>query len=87
VADSSVFFLHLWATLLKRLRVIRRDYKSFILELLLPMGIIVAALYISTISFVVDLPPQTINVNTYLSEQNPLVIPIASSDNTLLNNI
>jgi hypothetical protein len=51
------------------------------------MGIIVAALYITTISFTVDLPPQALNVNTYISKYSPLTIPIASSDNTLLNNI
>lgn len=67
--------------------MIKRDYKSFILELLLPMGIIVAALYISTISFTVDLPPQAMNINTYKSLASPLKIPIASSDSTLLSNI
>jgi hypothetical protein len=51
------------------------------------MAIIVAALYISTISFIVDYPPFTNNVNTYLKESKPLLIPIASSDNTLLNSM
>ena len=51
------------------------------------MGIIIAALYITTISFTIDLPPQAINVNTYISKYSSLTIPIASSDNTLLNNI
>lgn len=58
--DGSVnrFFIHLKATILKRLRVIKRDYKSFILELLLPMGIIILALLLMQISFIKDLPEQ-----------------------------
>lgn len=58
--DGSLnrFFIHLRATILKRLRVIKRDYKSFILELILPMVIIILALLLMQISFIVDLPSQ-----------------------------
>lgn len=52
----SRFFIHLKATILKRLRVIKRDYKSFVLELLLPMAIIILALLLMRISFIKDLP-------------------------------
>ena len=52
------FFLHLEATILKRLRVIKRDYKAFILELILPMIIVIFALLLMRISFIVDLPEQ-----------------------------
>jgi len=78
--------LHLDATILKRLRVIRKDYKSFILELILPMIIIIFALLLMRISFIKDLPAQTINIGTYSSKSYPLTVPIASSDATLLNN-
>jgi hypothetical protein len=40
------------------------------------------AMLLMRISFITDLQAQTINVNTYLSEQSPVVIPIASTDPT-----
>lgn len=51
------------------------------------MVIIILALLIMRVSFVTDLPPQTINLNTYLSQSSPLVVPISSSDPTLLTKI
>jgi hypothetical protein len=36
------------------------------------------------VSFVKDQPEQAINLQTYLQEQNPVVVPIGSSDATLL---
>lgn len=39
------------------------------------------------ISYTNDLPAQYINLDTYLNEQNPVVVPISSSDATLLTNI
>lgn len=67
---------------MKRFRVIRRDWKSFIFELVLPIIIMIFALFLMRISFITDQSPQTINLNTYLSEQNPVLIPISSSDTT-----
>lgn len=32
------------------------------------------------ISFITDFSAQKINVNTYLGEQNPVLVPVASSD-------
>lgn len=72
------FFIHFKATFLKRLRVIRRDLKSFIFELLLPIVIIILALQLMRVSFITDQSAQSINLNTYLSEQNPVVLPMAS---------
>jgi hypothetical protein len=87
--DGSVtrFFIHLKATILKRLRVIKRDYKSFILELLLPMGIIIMALLLMQISFIIDLPEQELTFATYAARSTPLDIPIGSPDSTLLSGI
>lgn len=72
--DGAVwrFFIHLKATILKRLRVIKRDYKSFILELLLPMVIIVLALLLMTVSFIVDLPEQELSLTTYAAKAAPV---------------
>lgn len=50
------FVSHLLATVLKRIRVIKRDMKSFIFELLLPMVIIILALLLMRISFIKDAP-------------------------------
>lgn len=61
------FWSHLAATLLKRLRVVRRDIKSFIFELILPMIIIVIATILMRVSFVHDVAPQTLNYRLYLS--------------------
>ena len=32
------------------------------------------------ISFITDFSAQTMNVNTYLSEQNPVLVPVGSTD-------
>lgn len=52
---------------MKRFRVIRRDWKSFIFELILPIIIMIFALLLMRISFITDQSAQTININTYLS--------------------
>ncbi len=65
--------------------MIRRDWKSFIFELVLPILIMIFAMLLMRVSFITDLPAQTINVNTYLNEQNPVVIPIASTDTSYTN--
>lgn len=54
------------ATILKRLRVIRRDIKSFVFELILPMVIIVLALMLMKISFIHDLAPMDMTYDIYL---------------------
>lgn len=40
------------------------------------------AMMLMRISFITDFPAQTINVDTYLFEQNPVNVPISSSDTT-----
>lgn len=40
------------------------------------------ALLLMRISFITDQSPLTINLSTYLSEQNPVVVPISSTDST-----
>lgn len=70
--------IHLQATFLKRFRVISRDVKSFIFELVLPIIIMIIALLIMRISFIVDLEPVTINLQAYLAEENPVIMPINS---------
>ena len=65
--------------------MIRRDWKSFIFELVLPIVIMIFAMLLMKISFITDLPAQTINVNTYLNEQNPVLIPIGSTDPSYTN--
>lgn len=76
------FWIHFGATMLKRFRVIKRDLKSFLFELVLPIVIIIFALLLMQISFITEFSAQTINVNTYLSEQNPVLVPVASTDAT-----
>lgn len=76
------FWIHFGATILKRFRVIKRDLKSFLFELVLPIVIIIFALLLMQISFITEFSAQTINVNTYLSEQNPVLVPVASTDAT-----
>lgn len=61
------FWIHFNATFMKRFRVIRRDWKSFIFELILPIIIMIFALFLMRISFITDQSAQTININTYLS--------------------
>jgi hypothetical protein len=40
------------------------------------------AMLLMRISFLTDFQAQTININTYLSEQNPVFVPIGSTDTT-----
>lgn len=40
-----------------------------------------------TISYSIDLPAQYINLSTYLSEQNPVTVPIGSDNSVLLGNL
>ena len=74
--------MHFKATFLKRFRVIRRDYKSFIFELILPFIIIILALFLLRVSFIEDFPSRALTVNTYLTDQNPVLIPIGSDLNS-----
>lgn len=73
------FFIHFKATFLKRLRVIRRDMKSFLFELLLPFFIILFSLFLLRISFITDFESQPLTIDTYLANQNPVVIPVGSN--------
>ena len=59
------FISHLLATILKRFRVIKRDPKSFIFELILPIIVIIIALLLMTVNFVSDVPSQTLSYNAY----------------------
>jgi hypothetical protein len=79
--------MHFKATFLKRFRVIRRDLKSFIFELILPFIIIILALMLLQVSFITDFNSRTLNVNTYLSDQNPVVIPIGSDNSAYATNL
>lgn len=55
------FNWHFKATILKRLRVMKRDYKSFLFELILPMAIIVLALLLMRITFDDGFPIQNLS--------------------------
>ena len=81
------FFIHFKATFLKRLRVIKRDLKSFIFELILPFAIILLSLFLLRISFVEDFSPRTLNINTYLSDQNPVLVLIGSDSAVFTGNM
>ena len=63
--------------MLKRIRVIKRDLKAFIFELLLPMVIIILALLLMRISFVTDFPSRTLTYKTYLDESDQVVVPLS----------
>lgn len=65
--------------MLKRVRVIKRDVKSFLFELVLPIIIIILALLLMTVSFIRNLPAQELSYNTYAEEVNPVLVPIAAS--------
>lgn len=60
------FCSHLGATILKRIRVIKRDLRAFIFELLLPLIVILLAMLFMRISFIEDFPSQTLNYQMYL---------------------
>lgn len=77
------------ATILKRLRVIRRDLKSFIFELVLPMLIILLALMLMRISFIKDLDSQELTYRNYTKEGTPIYVPIAaaSADSAYLSSL
>ena len=84
------FTLHLKATILKRVRVIRRDIKSFLLEILLPMVIIIFALLLMQISFIADSPERKLSLKTYSdfsASASPLQVPIGSGNAALLNSM
>ena len=72
------FLIHFKATFQKRLRVIFRDLKSFIFELILPFLIILLALFLLRINFIKDESPKSLALSTYAAQQNPLVIPIGA---------
>jgi hypothetical protein len=81
------FWIHLKATILKRLRVIKRDYKSFGFELLLPIGIIILAFILMRVSFISDFSERQLSFATYAYQSTPLVVPVGSVDPALLNSI
>lgn len=81
------FLIHFKATFLKRLRVIFRDLKSFVFELILPFVIILLALFLLRINFIKDMTYQSLTLSTYLTEKNPMGIPIASDSTTYLNDM
>jgi hypothetical protein len=62
------FTIHFKATFLKRLRVIFRDLKSFVFELILPFVIILLALFLLRINFIKDLNSQSLTLSTYLAD-------------------
>jgi hypothetical protein len=67
--------------------VIKRDIKTFLFELILPLVVIICALFLMKINFIKDPPAQYINLNTYLGEQNPVVVPIGSSNAALRTSV
>jgi len=50
---------------MKRLRVIFRDLKSFVFELILPFVIIILALFLLRINFIKDFNSQALIPSTY----------------------
>ena len=68
---------HWLATILKRIRVIKRDIKSFILELILPMAIILLGMFLMRIPFIRNAPDQTLTYRTYLDEANSVRVPLS----------
>lgn len=51
------------------------------------MIIIFLALQLMIVSFISDFPNQELTFRTYLNETNPVFLPIASSNETLLGNL
>jgi ATP-binding cassette, subfamily A (ABC1), member 3 len=84
---SNIFFLHFKATFLKRLRVLRRDAKSYTFELILPFIIILCALFFLKINFASNLPAQSLTVDNLLSDHNPVLLPIGSDSSTYLTSL
>lgn len=72
---------------MKRFRVIRRDIKSFLFELILPIVIIILALFLMRISFITDLPEKKFDISLWKNDSQPVLFGIAASDATLLNNM
>ena len=79
------FWRHFVATLVKRIRVIRRDLRSFLFELILPVIIILLALILMQISFVNDHPEREYSIDFLNNDSSPVTFGIGSSDATLLN--
>ena len=67
--------------------MIQRDLKSFIFELILPFAIILLSLFLLRISFVEDFPARALTIDTYLSDQNPVLVPIGSDNGVLGTNL
>jgi len=76
--DCYRFLIHFKAIFLKRLRVIIRDLKSFLFELILPFIIILLALFLLRINFIKDQNSKSFSLSTYLTDENPTLIPIGS---------
>ncbi len=66
-STCEVFGRHFLGTILKRMRVIKRDYRSFILELILPVVIIFLSLMLMRINFIVDDSAETVGIPLYVS--------------------
>ena len=78
------FWRHSKATLLKRIRVIKRDLKSFLFELILPLVIITLALLLMRVSFITDQPEQRYNMEYYTNDSSPMIFGLAAADATRL---
>ena len=69
VFDERGAYARIWepllATILKRIRVIKRDVKGFLFELILPIVIIILAMLLMTVSFIRDSPNQDLNYDLY----------------------
>jgi ATP-binding cassette subfamily A (ABC1) protein 3 len=85
--DCYRFLLHFKATFLKRLRVIRRDLKSFLFELVLPFIIILLGLFLLRVSFIADFGSQPITIDNYLTDHNPVVIPVGSDNSAFASSM
>jgi hypothetical protein len=82
--------MHFKATILKRIRVSRRDIKFFVFSLLIPFLVILFGLLLLKVSFFVEFNPRAVTVDTYLTEENPVFIPLASDSTSnlmLMNNV
>ena len=85
--ECTQFGMHFGATFMKRLRVIRRDPKSFCFELLLPIVVMIIGLLIMNITFVTDQPERVINLQLFLQNQNPVVVPIGSDASAFVTSL
>ena len=82
--------MHFKAIIVKRYHYFKRDVKSLICEIFLPIVVVIVGLLLMTIKFAVDSPPLLLNSSIYsfsLQETYGVYSGVQSSVQPIMNNI